>query len=411
MDDSWAGSGSADSSMVTAEESVTSESFLSNGLESSPLASTDFARDSSSGKGVRRPAPFSCPRPRSLKPVGSPPDKAIRVLFLPKIHENPFSPTPPRASSGERRAMPLSELKIPIGVRPHQRPSRFLEDFDVMSSIGKGSYGNVLRAVRRLDGWTYAVKVLDAPPRGADEIDDSLLREVHALAALDNPHIIRYFACWNEDNQLYVQTEFCEGDNLLKRVGTPFSEEQLKDILRQILDGLSHMHSKNIVHLDIKNENLYLTLDGTVKIGDFGLSCSVHARPAEEGDNRYLSCEVLDGKASDLTKGDIFSCGMSVYELALRRRLPATGEEYHAIRSGVLGGLSGNYSREFGDILRSMLHPVPSERPSASDLVNSPFLRPPLMNSEVERLTKEVAHLKAELKRLTPGPRRKEERP
>jgi len=138
--------------------------------------------------------------------------------------------------------------------------SRFYEDFEVKSELGTGSFGACFRVLKRLDGCHYAVKKLSRKIRGERD-RAAVLREVYALSALctesENPHLVRYFSSWIEDGHLYIQTELCDcsvSDLLPKR--KDFSEEELLVFMRHVLLGLRALHSRKLVHLDIKPANI-----------------------------------------------------------------------------------------------------------------------------------------------------------
>lgn len=108
----------------------------------------------------------------------------------------------------------------------------------------------------------------------------------------------------------------------LKQTQKSFSESQIRHILRDVSLGLKSLHKKNVVHLDIKPENILLSQTNKYKISDLGLSrIAKRSRDEEinEGDSRYLAPEMLHdyttGVLPDLTKADIFSLGVTIYEL------------------------------------------------------------------------------------------------
>ncbi|KAL7522659.1 hypothetical protein ACHAWX_007601 [Stephanocyclus meneghinianus] len=153
-----------------------------------------------------------------------------------------------------------------------------------------------------------------------------MLREVHALAALCSQadvrtfHIVRYHQAWfEEDGTLYIQTELCSNtlrdemqsingeSKAAKHSSNIFTNSCVIDTpqhfkcLREILLALQLVHSKGMVHLDIKPENIFVQ-NGLYKLGDFGLVGIATATDVEEGDSRYMSREMLEDGQRDLTK-------------------------------------------------------------------------------------------------------------
>lgn len=116
--------------------------------------------------------------------------------------------------------------------------------------------------------------------------------------------------------------------------GIPIPEKVIVNYLRAALLGLDSIHKHGILHLDVKPENL-LFKASTLKIADFGLSRAVQIRNGdiEEGDSRYLAKEVLNIESGvDLTKADIFSLGMTAYEMLTLEVLPNNGEHWRRVR-------------------------------------------------------------------------------
>lgn len=113
----------------------------------------------------------------------------------------------------------------------------------------------------------------------------------------------------------------------------------------------------------------------TYKIGDLGHVTSVVQPLVEEGDCRYLPVEILQENYDHLTKADIFSLGLTIYEMAGGGPLPKNGDEWHAIRQGRLP-YHGRYSVELHNLLELMIHPDPTLRPSTQVLTQHPVLGP-----------------------------------
>ncbi len=141
---------------------------------------------------------------------------------------------------------------------------------------------------------------------------------------------------WEEDETLYIQTELCELGNFahfLWEYGRAFprlDEARVWKIIAELASGLRFIHDANVIHLDLKPANIFLTGEGRLKIGDFGMA-SVWPRPSppgepqlipgqkpvgfeREGDKLYLAPEVLQGRYGKAA--DVFSFGMTMLETA-----------------------------------------------------------------------------------------------
>ena len=184
--------------------------------------------------------------------------------------------------------------------------SRFRADFEILRAIGSGSFGTVHKVKSRLDGCLYAVKSTRARFKGPTH-RDATLKEVFALAALSAAstqqsealqHVVRYYQAWIEDERLFIQTELCDS-SLEKRIEQRRFERSPKSVwafLRQMLLALELLHSRGLVHLDIKPGNIFVSGEATYKLGDFGLAATANG----QGDARSTAQRTRD--ASDLER-------------------------------------------------------------------------------------------------------------
>ncbi|PZC71188.1 hypothetical protein B5X24_HaOG213931 [Helicoverpa armigera] len=199
------------------------------------------------------------------------------------------------------------------------------------------------------------------------------------------PNLSReYYSAWAEDDHMIIQNEYCDGGSLQQKMENgPLSEPELLLLLAHIADGLAYIHSLQLVHMDVKPGNIFICSgegqpshdsdDGyddeevlyhhKYKIGDLGHVTCVSSPSVEEGDCRYLPKEVLQEDLTQLTKADIFA-----FELP-------------------------NLSREFNQLLRKMVDPDPSVRPSAARLRRHPLLHP-AGNKTKTQLRRELAAAK-----------------
>ena len=283
--------------------------------------------------------------------------------------------------------------------------------------LGDGAFGSVFKCINRLDGCTYAIKKSKMPVAGS-VYERNALNEVYAHAVLGkHAQVVRYYSAWAENDHMYIQNEYCNGGCLSDAIaenasqGIHFSEPEVRQLLLQLSQGLRYIHSQSLVHLDIKPGNVFLhrnpqqnsesgleedLLEGEsvedddcnsdqviYKIGDLGHVTSMSSPQVEEGDCRYLPREILQEDFQHLAKADIFSLALTVFEAGGGCELPKNGDEWHAIRQGQLPQLP-HYSTGLNNLLKSMIHPDPKQRPSAVTLVHHPVLCPMAKKSRAQ---------------------------
>lgn len=258
---------------------------------------------------------------------------------------------------------------------------RYHQEFHEVGLIGTGEFGSVYKCINRLDGCVYAIKKSIRPVAGSVN-EKNALNEVYAHAVLGkHQHVVRYYSAWAEDNHMIIQNEYCNGGSLAdaiinrKNENRMFSEAELRQLLLHVAEGLRYVHSMQLVHMDIKPGNIFISKekrllgvnydsadDGfdeeetveeeiTYKIGDLGHVTSINNPQVEEGDCRYLPTEILREDLAHLTKADIFSLGLTVYECGGGGPLPKNGPEWHEIRNGNLKDLP-QYSRDLNELLK-----------------------------------------------------------
>ncbi|XP_073395557.1 wee1-like protein kinase isoform X1 [Physcomitrium patens] len=249
--------------------------------------------------------------------------------------------------------------------------SIYRHDFHEIREIGHGNFSRVFKVLKRIDGCMYAIKRSRHSLRSTVERRQALT-EVQALAAVGfHENVVRYYTAWFEDEYCYIQTELCESNLTQLRDADPnvSKETSLLEIMRQMASALSAIHSKGLVHLDVKPDNIYV-LNGVYKLGDFGRAVRADgSMEIEEGDARYMPLEILNDDHSQLTKVDMFSLGATIYELARGLPLPTSGAQFQSLREGKLSLLPG-YSLTLQNIFKALLNPDASARPSAAELLN-----------------------------------------
>ena len=161
-----------------------------------------------------------------------------------------------------------------------------------------------------------------------------------------------------------------------------YTENALKWVLRQTLRGLHYLHSNNIVHRDIKSDNILTDRNGEVKLADFGYSAMLtqerSARSSKVGTLCWMAPELIKGERRYDTKIDIWSFGIFAYELA-EGNPPYIRELQSRVMINIITReaplISSRWSEGFRDFVKKCLTTNPEERPSAAEMLQHPFLQ------------------------------------
>eukprot|EP01041_Mallomonas_annulata_P012563 gene12563-26456_t len=265
-------------------------------------------------------------------------------------------------------------------------PDQFLEnriygDYEVLRAIGKGKFAVVYRARRRSDGETVALKRISVDMMD-EKAREKCLKEVRLLQSLDHPNIVRYLDSFISENDLVIVVEWAAAGDLKRQLrkaqerNVGFDERVIWKYFSQMCDALKHMHDKRIMHRDLKPANIFLTIDGTVKVGDLGLSRELSADTVQAhskvGTPLYMSPEVLRGDGYDF-KSDVWSLGCLLYELAMLKS-PFKSESlslytlFQKIAQGSYEPLPEAYSDDLKHLAYSMICTAPGDRPELQEV-------------------------------------------
>jgi serine/threonine protein kinase len=204
----------------------------------------------------------------------------------------------------------------------------------LVDRLGSGSKGSVYKALDRYRAGLpeaqqfVAIKILHATAANRDELLANLRREFYRTQMLSHRNIVNVFELDRDGDVDFFTMEFLEGELLSRMMGrfqpSPMSRPQAWAIIREIGSGLEHAHARNVVHADLKPNNIMITDSGEVRILDFG-ALSASADQSQEGRLRprsasssmtpaYACCELLEGRAPD-PRDDIYAFACLSYEL------------------------------------------------------------------------------------------------
>lgn len=254
--------------------------------------------------------------------------------------------------------------------------------YQMMETIGQGTWAKVKRAIDLETGHEVAIKVFYhcTLQRKLKDGHAKLLSEYSLFSSLSHPNLLHYHDLLQDHDKVYLVLDFCQGGHLKP----PYSSIAIKRILLGVLRGLEYLHAKDIAHHDIKPANILLDKDGSVKISDFGIAeqskdgqChSTYGTPA------FQPPEVVNLSAPDTYDGyaaDIWSCGLLAYYLLTNGKLLFNGETVYYVLKNIaectkdpsLSDIADMGAREF---VQSMLRVDPKKRLTAAQLLQSPWL-------------------------------------
>ncbi|KAI1897704.1 hypothetical protein AGOR_G00086020 [Albula goreensis] len=270
-------------------------------------------------------------------------------------------------------------------------PSR-VEDYEVLFTIGSGSYGKCQKIRRKSDGKILVWKELDYGTMAEAE-KQMLVSEVNLLRELKHPNIVRYYdrIIDRTNTTLYIVMEYCEGGDLSSLITRCIKERRYLDeefilrVLAQLSLALKECHRRSdgghtVLHRDLKPANIFLDGKQNIKLGDFGLARILNHDTSFAktfvGTPYYMSPEQMN-RTSYNEKSDIWSLGCLVYELcALSPPFTAYNQKELAekIREGKFRRIPYRYSEELNSLLSKMLHLKDFMRPSVESIVQSSLL-------------------------------------
>nr|VZI05694.1 unnamed protein product [Spirometra erinaceieuropaei] len=277
----------------------------------------------------------------------------------------------------------LDDLRDPSGI------------FDLIEVVGKGTYGNVYKGRHTRTGQLAAVKVMPI----TEEDEGEILLEINTLRRLSNHrNIATYYGAFikktTPHDHLWLVMEYCGAGSVTDLVkstrGQSLKEDWIAYISREILRGLSHLHTNRVIHRDIKGQNVLLTDNADVKLVDFGVSAqldrTIGKRSTFIGTPYWMAPEVIhceqDANCTYDARSDIWSLGITALEMA-EGRPPLC--EMHPMRALFLimrnqpprlktGIGARQWSPRFHDFIFRCLTKDFRKRPATNDLLKHEFI-------------------------------------
>ncbi|KAF2502714.1 Pkinase-domain-containing protein [Lophium mytilinum] len=251
--------------------------------------------------------------------------------------------------------------------------------YNIVKTLGEGSFGKVKLAIHRVTGQKVALKIITRRKLVTRDMAGRIEREIQYLQLLRHPHIIKLYTVITTPQEIVMVLEYAGGelfDHIVQN--GRFPEWKARKFFQQIICAVEYCHRHKIVHRDLKPENLLLDEDLNVKIADFGLSNIMtdgNFLKTSCGSPNYAAPEVISGKLYAGPEVDVWSCGVILYVL-LAGRLPFDDDYIPTLFKKIA---SGNYSiPQFippgaNQLIKKMLQVNPVHRITIAEIRQDPW--------------------------------------
>nr|XP_045597779.1 serine/threonine-protein kinase 10-like isoform X6 [Procambarus clarkii] len=261
------------------------------------------------------------------------------------------------------------------------------EFWDIVGELGDGAYGKVYKAVHKETKQLAALKQVALEE---EEDLETFMIEIDILSECKHKNIVELLEAYHYNGKLWMYLEYCDGgamDSIMADLYRPLTEPQIAYVCKYLVEALVYIHEQKVIHRDLKAGNVLLTMEGGVKLADFGVSAknknTYDKRGTFIGTPYWLAPEVIlcetfiDAKYD--YKADVWSLGISLIEFA---QMDPPNHEVSPVRVMLKIQKSdppkldypSKYSKEFNDFISKCLVKDPALRPSAVELLQHPFI-------------------------------------
>jgi calcium-dependent protein kinase len=275
-------------------------------------------------------------------------------------------------------------------------------EVDCQAVIGAGSFGKVVEGRSKASGDMCAIKQIPKATANVTGIDaqgraDVLKQEIDIMQTLDHRNIVRLYDWFDDPRSTSLVMQLCTGGMIVDFAARmqEFREADAAVLMEQVLSAMSYLHKNNIVHRDVKPDNMLLKSrrplrENTLKLIDFGLSCRCKEGQVvrlSAGTPEFISPQAIDGRYD--TKTDMWSVGVSMYFLLcgyVPFRAQSESGTFAAIKRGnftFAGQEWSTVSDSAKDAIRQLLKLNPQERCTAEEALSHDWIRQEAMQQKV----------------------------
>ena len=260
--------------------------------------------------------------------------------------------------------------------------------YHVKKAIGAGAFATVIQLVEVATNRVVVGKFMDTTSMG-EKNRKFALAEAENASKCKHPNIVEFIEVVERQGKLLLVFEFADAGDLFAQITSRapskkhFREPEILLILTQLCLALNALHKRKMLHRDLKSPNVFLTMSGLIKLGDFGFSREYDSTVSDNvgstfcGTPYYLAPELWN-QAPYGKKADMWSIGVILYELMTLKK-PFSGSSMRDLVQNVMSGnvdpLPEVYSKELRDLCLSLLSLDPEKRPSVPEVFECPLVR------------------------------------